>query len=147
MPPLSFYPECAIGKSKVTDISRGSKRDRDPPILFHTMDLDIWGPMSTEDVGGNKWFLGGVCYKTSTVIGNVMKLKSDTTAGWGSMIVSVKTLSYKVSRIRIDNDTVFLCKEFITVCETEGISLERTVPYSRWKLGRIERQWRTINRR
>ncbi len=64
--------------------------------------------MSTEDIGGNRWFLGGVCYKTSFIIGNVMKLKSDATSTWKSMIASVKSLCYNISRVRIDNDTVLL---------------------------------------
>jgi hypothetical protein len=143
-PPLSFCAEYAIGKSKVFNIDRSSTRDKDPPNPFHTVALDIWGPMSTEDIGGDKWFLGGVCYKTSLIFGNVMKHKSDATATWKSMISRVKSYGYKISRLRIDNDTVLISKEFTLVCETEAIAVERTVPYSHWQLGRIERQWRTL---
>ncbi len=60
------------------------------------------------------------------------------------MISSVKSLGYTVSRLRIDNDFVFLSKEFTAVCEAENIVVERTVPYAHWQLGRIERQWRTL---
>ena len=74
--------------------------------------------------------MGGVCYKTSTIFGNVMKHKSDATATWKSMISSVKSYGYKISRMRIDNDTVLLSKEFTLVYETEGIAVEWTVPYS-----------------
>ncbi len=35
-------------------------------------------------------------------------------------------------------------QEFKQLCESEGIAVERTVPYSHWQLGRIERQWRTL---
>ncbi len=55
------------------------------------------------------------------------------------MIAIIQFLGYVVSRIRTDNDTVFMCKEFTTVCEIEGIAVERTVPYSHWQLGRIAR--------
>ncbi len=83
--------------------------------------------MSSEDIGGNMWFLGGVCFKTSTVIGNVMKYKSDAPSTWKTTIVTVKSLCYTISRIRIDNDYVFLSKEFTTVCSKESITVERKV--------------------
>ena len=79
------------------------------------MALDIWGPMSTLDIGGNMWFLGGVCYKTSAIIGNVMKHNSDATSTWKSMISSVKSFGHRISRVRIDNDTVVLSKEYAVV--------------------------------
>jgi hypothetical protein len=144
LPPFKFCTHCAIGKSKVANINRESTRDSDPPSPFHTIALDIWGPMSTEDLGGNRWFLGGVCFKTSTVIGNVMRRKSDASFTWKMMIASVKSLGHSISRVRIDNDSVFLSKEFSSVCLAEGIAVERTVPYAHWQLGRIERQWGTL---
>jgi hypothetical protein len=124
LPPLSFSAECAIGKSKVSSIERSSTRDRDPPSPFHTMAFDIWGPMSTKDIWGNKLFSGGVCYKTSIIIGKVMKHKSDATFTWTSMISIVKYQGYNISRVRIDNDTVFLCKEFTLFCEAERRTVE-----------------------
>ena len=60
------------------------------------------------------------------------------------MIASVKSLGYTVSRLRIYNDSVFLSKEFTTICAADNIAVERTVPYAHWQLGRIERQWRTL---
>ena len=79
LPKVSFCSDYAVAKSKVRDISRKSTRDRDPPTLFHTMALDIWGRMSTPDIGGNMWVIGGVCYKTSLIFGNFTKLKSNAT--------------------------------------------------------------------
>ena len=60
------------------------------------------------------------------------------------MISNVKSYGCKISRLRIDNDTVLLSKEFTLVRENEGIAIERTVLYSHWQPGRIERQWRTL---
>ena len=54
LPPISLCAQCDIGKSRFADIKRGSTRDAKPPSAFHTIALDIWGPMSTEDIGGNK---------------------------------------------------------------------------------------------
>ncbi len=137
MSPFSFCTHGAIAKSKVAKVNRESTCDRDPPTPFHIVALDIWGPMSTEDIGGNRWFLGGVCFKTSTVIGNVMKYKSDAPHIWKTIIASVKALGYSINRVRIDNDTVFVSKDFTAVCVEAEIALERTVPYAHWQLGRI----------
>ena len=90
------------------------------------------------------WFLGGVGYKTSTIFGNVMKHISNATSTWKSMISSVKSLGHRISRLRIDNDTVLLSKEFTLVYESKGIEVERIVHYSHWQLGKIERQWRNL---
>ena len=35
-------------------------------------------------------------------------------------------------------------KDLTTICVTEGIAIERTVPYAHWHLVRIERQWQTL---
>ena len=118
LPPFSFCTHRAIAKFKVAKANRESTRDKDPPTPFHTIVLDIWGPMFTEDIGGNRWSLGGVCFKTSTIIGNVMKHKFDAPSTWNMMIATVKSLGYTASRIRIDNDSVFFSKEFIALCVT-----------------------------
>ena len=76
LPKASLCPDCAVAKSRVRDIGRKSTRDREPPTPFQTVALVIWGPMPTPDIGGNRWVLGGVCYKTSLIFGN---LKSDAT--------------------------------------------------------------------
>ncbi len=60
------------------------------------------------------------------------------------MIAKVKSMGYSISRLRIDNDTVFMCSEFTPFCESKSIYVERTVPYAHWQLGRIERHWRTL---
>ena len=98
-PPLTICSECAVGKSKVHDINRKSTRDRDPPPPFHTLAIDIWGPMSTPDIGGSRWFLGAACYNISTIIGNLMKHKSDAPIVWKSMIASVQSTGHFVCRI------------------------------------------------
>ena len=92
------------------------------------------------DIRGNMGFLGSVCYKTSTIFVYLRKDKSHATFVWGTMLSRVKTMRYTISRVRIDNDTLFLCKEFTDLCAAENIAVERTVPYSHWQLGRIERQ-------
>ena len=139
LPDMQLCPSCAIGKSRVADINRKSTRDNDPSESFHTVALDVWGPMSTPDPNGNRWALGASCYKTSSILCSLMKSKSEATDSWKGFIVTIKSLNFTVKRVRIDNDSVFLCAKFMQVCQDENIVVERTVPYSHWQLPRIER--------
>ena len=102
-PGMGFCSSCAIGKSRVADINRKSTRDIDPSEPFHTVALDIWGPMSTPDLNGNRWALGAACYKTSSILGSLLKLKSESTSSWKGFIVTIKSLIFSVRRVSIDN--------------------------------------------
>jgi hypothetical protein len=80
---------------------------------------------------------------TSSILCALMKSMSEATSSWKGFIVTIKSLNFTVKRVRIDNDSVFLCAKFMKACQDENIVVERTVPYSHWQLARIERQWRT----
>ena len=142
--PMSFCPDCATAKSTVAAINRRSTRDRDPPHPFHSLALDIWGPVSTPDLSGNRYVLGAVCYTTSAIVGVLLKHKSDAPSAWTEILASIVSLGHKPCRIRIDNDTVLLSASFTAICRSSDITIERTVPYAHWQLARIERQWRTL---
>ena len=60
------------------------------------------------------------------------------------IISSVRSLGYSISRVRVGNDTILMCKDFILICESEGIAMDKIVPYSHLQLDRINRQWRTL---
>jgi len=139
-PPSPFVQNVQSGSQECLKLTNDPKGTR----TFHFISYDIWGPMSTEDMERNIWYLEGIYYKTFVIFGNVMKHKSDSTSTWKSMISSVKSLGHMISRLRIDNGTALLSKEFTLVCETEGVAEERIVPYSLSQLGMIERQWGTL---
>ena len=101
--------------------------------------------MSTPDLNGNRWVLGATFYKTSSILCSLMKSKSESSSSWKGFIVTIKFLNFIVRRVRIENDSVFLCAKFMQVCQDENIVVERTVPYSHGQLPRIERQWRTLS--
>ena len=86
--------------------------------------------MSTKDIGGNMWDSVGVCYKNSTIIGDVIKHQSDATSTWKSIVSSVKFLGHGISRVRMNNDTALIYTKFTHVCESEGIAVKMSVPYS-----------------
>jgi len=125
---MELYPSCAIGKLRVADINRKSTRDNDPFEPFHTVALDIWGPMSTPDFKGNKWAVGAACYKTLSILCSLIKSKSEATSSWKGFIVTIKSLNFNVRRVRIDNDSVFLCAKFMQVCQDENMSWNKQCP-------------------
>jgi hypothetical protein len=141
---IQLCPSYAIVKSKVADINRKSTRESDPSSPFHTVALDIWGPMPTPDLTGHRWAQGAACYKTSTTLCSLIKSKTEAASCWKGFIIMIKALNFNIRRVRIDNDSVFLIAQFTQLCQDEQIIVERTVPYAQWQLERIERQWRTL---
>jgi hypothetical protein len=63
--------------------------------------LDMWGPMSTANIGVNIWFLGVVYYDTLMIIGNLMTNRYDSTITKCSMISVVMSTSHIIFRVRI----------------------------------------------
>jgi hypothetical protein len=95
---MQFCPSCAIEKSKIADINRKSTRDSDPSDPFHTVALDMWGPMSTPDLNGNRWALDASCYTTSSILYSLMKSKSDVNNSWKGFIITIKSLDFTIKR-------------------------------------------------
>ena len=59
-----FYRSCALAKSTTTNINRGSTRIDDPDTCFHTLAIDIWGPVDTPSIGNFSYMFGVVCCKS-----------------------------------------------------------------------------------
>jgi len=141
---LSFCEACTMAKSRVHNINRDSARGRDPKHPFHTMALDLWGPMSTATIGGNHWSFGGACFKTGFLLHDLLRTKADVPRVWRRFLAEVRAMGHSVRVVRVDNDSVLLSSEFRAICEEHGIAIQRTAPYSHWQLARIERQWGTL---
>ena len=57
--------ESSVGhaKSATAHINRESTRHNDPETCFHTLAIDIWGPMNTPALGKVSYvLLGAVCF-------------------------------------------------------------------------------------
>ena len=143
--PLPFCSSCTLGKSTVADICRDSSRHSDPPLPFHTMAIDIWGPVHQSAIGGYRWALGCICFRSGYHLAELLKSKSDAPTVWRRMLLRIQSLGYLVTVLRIDNDSVFLGEAFMAVCDEFHISVQRSVPHRHHQLARIERHWRTIS--
>ena len=141
----TFCRSCAISKSCTADINRQTTRSSDPPTPFHTVAMDIWGPMSTPAIGGYRYAIGLTDFMTNCLLVELVQHKSDAPDTLTGFLQRIKTLGHTVSILRIDNDSVFLSEAFQNICRQERLHVQRTAPYAHHQLGRQERQWRTIS--
>ena len=116
-----------------------------PPLPFHTMAIDIWGHVHQSAIGGYRWALGCICFRSGYHLAELLKSKSDAPTVWRRMVLRIQSLGYTVTVLRIDNDSVFLGEAFMSVCDEFHISVQRSVPHRHHQLARIERHWRTIS--
>jgi hypothetical protein len=100
--------------------------------------LDIRGPNSTPDLFDNRYVLGIVCYDTSTIVGVLTHHNSDALRGLADILASIASFGHKPSRIRIDNDFVFLNAAFTSICRSIAITIEHSMTYAHQQLARIE---------
>ena len=141
---ISFCKPCALSKATKANANRNSTRDDDPEDPLDTVSLDIWGSMQTPTHTGEQYVLGACCHTTGMVFDELLKLKSDSPDAFENFVISAKPLEHCIKTVRIDNDSVFLGREFMDICKKHSIRVERTAPYAHHQLGRMERQWRTL---
>ena len=142
---LDFCHCCVMGKSTVADINRVSCRDHDPSVCFHSVAIDLWGPIQQQAVGGYHYVLGAICFLSNYHLAELLKSKSDAPTAWRRMLLRIRAMGYEVVTARVDNDSVLLGASFLAVCDEFGVSLDRTAPYRHHQLARIERHWRTMS--
>ena len=140
----TFCRSCAMAKSRVANINHQSTRESDPPSPFHTVAMDIWGPMSTPAIGGFRYVIGLTDFKTNCMLAELVHRKSSAPDVLLTFLQYIRSVGHKVHTLRIDNDTVFLSETFQNICRNENITIQRTAPYAHHQLGRQERQWRTL---
>ena len=140
----TFCKPCAMAKSRVANVNRESTRASDPPSPFHTVAMDIWGPMSTPAIGGYRFVIGLTDFKTNGMLAELVHRKSEAPDTLKSFLQHISDMGHTVHTLRIDNDSVFLSETFQNICRSENIRIQRTAPHAHHQLGRQERQWRTI---
>jgi Reverse transcriptase (RNA-dependent DNA polymerase)/gag-polypeptide of LTR copia-type len=142
---LPFCEACVFAKSRVHDIPRTPASTPDPVSPFHTLGLDLWGPMHTPTLGGRRYSIAATCFKTRYLLHDLLRTKDEAVGVFRRFLAYIRSLGHSVRVVRVDNDSVLLSNAFYDVCNEHGISVERTAPYSHWQHGRIERQWRTLS--
>ena len=119
-------------------------RHHDPHVCFHSMAIDLWGPIQQQAIGGFLYVLGAICFLSNYHLAELLKSKSDAPTAWRRMLLRIRALGYEVVTVRVDNDSVLLSKSFLVVCDEFGVCVDRSVPYRHHQMARIERHWRTM---
>ncbi|CAL8991390.1 unnamed protein product [Prunus brigantina] len=117
-------------------------RATSPLELVHT---DICGPMKTESLYGNKYFLlfTDDCTRMSWVY--FIRNKSSALECFRKFKAMTELQSgYKIKGLRSDRGGEFLSGEFNKFCEESGIQRQLTMTYSPQQNGVVERKNRTV---
>ena len=140
---------CAFGKQHRNSFPKRSNTETKQPLeLIHS---DVCGPMSTDSVGGSKYYVTFIDDYTRYTVLYTMKSKSETLSKFREYVALMenatghKVLQLRtVKRIRSDNGGEYTSKAFDEFCKGKGIKHEFTIPYSPQQNGVAERMNRTI---
>jgi hypothetical protein len=122
-----FCAPCAIVKSSVAARCRDLGSRHQAP--FHTLNLDTWGPVETS-LQGNNQFFGALCKGTSFAMGQPIKSTGQVLHILSELLARITKWGHKVYFIRADNGATFMSVAFKQLCDTHGIALSYSAPYS-----------------
>jgi transposase InsO family protein len=139
---LGFYETRAMCKLHVRRISR-EPANRNVGV-FEVLRLDFCGPMSVPSLGGRRYNLCAVDYRSRFILHDAVRSKDEARASFRRMLTTIRSLGHTVRRLRVDNGTVFLGAAFRNLLDELNIAVDISAPYAHWQHGRIERQWGTL---
>lgn len=133
---------CAEGKHARTPFPSNGSRANDLLDVVHS---DVCGPMSTNSIGGNKYYVSFIDDFSRMVTIFLMKNKSQVY----DCFVKYKNLcenqlNRKIKILRTDNGGEFCNRKFDQLCENSGIIHQKSCAYSPQQNGLAERYNRTI---
>ena len=110
--------------------------------LIHS---DVCGPMPTESIGGNKYFVTFIDDYSRCCAVYFLKSKSEVSEKFKQFEMRVSNdCSQKINSLRSDNGGEYLSQEFESYLKSKGIHHELTVPHSPEQNGVAERMNRTL---
>lgn len=137
-----FCEGCVYGKQHRLKFEPREKLENKPGEFIFS---DVCGPMSTESIGGSRYFILFKDDSTGYREVKFLKHKSDVYDRFSDFIKMCKTkFGYNIKRVRVDNGTEFINKRMSNLFSENGIILETTGIYTPEQNGRCERDNRTI---
>jgi hypothetical protein len=82
--------------------------------------------MSVPSLGGGRYSIAAVDFKTRYILHDVLRHKSEAPKSFKRFLIQIRDLGYLVQRVRVDNDSVLLSVEFTSLLDEFGIALQRT---------------------
>ena len=139
----SFCEGCVEGKMKRKPFKAvGEIRSHRKLQLIHS---DVCGPMPTESIGGQKYFVTFIDDYSRCCAVYFLKHKSEVFEKFKEYEARVTNDSDQpIGTLRSDNGGEYLIKEFRSYLKVKGIRHELTIPYSPEQNGVAERMNRTF---
>ena len=140
---ISFCEKCVEGKmSKKPFKSVGEIRSVRKLQCVHS---DVCGPMPTQSIGGNKYFVTFIDDYSRYCKVYFMKYKSEVFNKFKEFeSTTTNECSCSIGTLRTDNGGEYLSKEFDSYLQSKGINHELSAPYSPAQNGVAERFNRTL---
>ena len=140
---LSFCEGCVAGKLKRAPFKPvGEIRSKRKLQLVHS---DVCGPMPTDSIGGNKYFVTFIDDYSRCCAVYFLKSKSEVPEKFKEFEARVfRDCGEHVGTLRSDNGGEYLSTEFRQYLQSTGIHHELTVPHSPQQNGVAERMNRTL---
>ncbi len=139
----SFCEGCIAGKMKRDPFKPvGEIRSKRRLEIVHS---DVCGPMTTDSIGGSKYFVTFIDDYTRCCAVYFLNSKSEVPDKFKEYEARVfNDCSLRIGTLRSDNGGEYLSKEFNSYLKSKGIRHELTVPYSPQQNGVAERMNRTL---
>lgn len=133
---------CAEGKQTRAPFPSSGSRATELLQIVHS---DVCGPMSTNSLGGNKFYVSFIDDHSRMVTVFLIKNKSQVF----DCFVKFKNLcenqlNRKIKTLRTDNGGEYCSRKFQELCEKNGIVHQKSCPYTPQQNGLAERYNRTI---
>ena len=139
---LSFCEGCVEGKMHRNPFnSVGEIRSTEKLQLVHS---DVCGPMSTESIGGKKYFVTFTDDYSRCCSVYFMKHKSEVLEKFKDFETTTACSGERIRKLRTDNGGEYVSKEFEAYLKSKRIFHEVTVPHSPEQNGVAERMNRTL---
>ena len=123
---MQICESCQLGKGKKLPYQAGKHTSSEPLDYCHS---DLWGPCSTNSIGGGRYFLSIIDDFSRKVSVYILKEKSEAFEKFRDWHEAVKVeKGHGLRCLRTDNDLKFLSSEFDNYCRKYGIKRHRTAP-------------------
>ena len=109
--------------------------------LIHS---DVCGPMSTESIGGKKYFVTFTDDYSRCCLVYFMKHKSEMLEKFNNFEAAIASSEERIRKLQTDNGGEYISKEFEAYLKSKRIFHEMSVPHSPEQNGVAERMNRTL---
>lgn len=138
-----FCEACQYGKQHRLPFKKTIlPRNMQPGELIHT---DVGGPMSTQSIGGSRFYVNWIDDVSGFRHVQFLKHKSDVFERFKEFHAIIQNkFGRSIKILRMDNGKEYINSEMIRYLTKAGIQLETTAPYTPQQNGRSERDNRTL---